>query len=131
MWNLLTFSFAIFFSGILRSACSPEKSEPWDTGQLMPPKELASVINDTEAAKPLIVCIGQGALIKGSLDVGQTREEQNLEKLRTLQSDNAKDEEIVLYCGCCPFVKCPNIRPALSLLIEMGVTTARKSRPLT
>src|SRR3546814_17360023 len=118
MWNLLTFSFAIFFSGILLSACSPEKSEPWDPGQLMPPKELASVINDTEEAKPLIVCIGPGALIKGSLDVGQTEEETNLEKLRTLVSDTANEEEIVLYYGYCPFDNVPNIRPAFYLTNE-------------
>jgi hypothetical protein len=31
-----------------------------------------------------------------------------------------KDANIVIYCGCCPFVKCPNIRPAFTLLNKMG-----------
>ena len=27
---------------------------------------------------------------------------------------------IVLYCGCCPWVDCPNVRPALQLAQDLG-----------
>ena len=74
------------------------------------------------AEKPLIVCIGPGALIKGSVDVGETRDPENQEKLRELLSGEPRDREIVLYCGCCPFKDCPNIRPAFSLLNSMEFT---------
>lgn len=107
---------------MLLTACSSAGSEPWNAAQLMPPGELAAMIGDPDAAEPMIVCIGPGALIKGSVDVGQTGEEQNLEKLRQLLSRESRDKEIVIYCGCCPFEKCPNIRPAFSLLNEMGFT---------
>jgi hypothetical protein len=33
-----------------------------------------------------------------------------------------RDREIVIYCGCCPWEKCPNIRPAFAALQEMGFT---------
>jgi hypothetical protein len=36
-----------------------------------------------------------------------------------------KDADIVLYCGCCPMVKCPNIRPAYRALREMGFQHVR------
>jgi len=30
-----------------------------------------------------------------------------------------RDANVVVYCGCCPFAVCPNIRPAFALLNEM------------
>jgi hypothetical protein len=29
---------------------------------------------------------------------------------------------VVIYCGCCPLDKCPNVRPAFTLLKTMGFT---------
>jgi hypothetical protein len=31
-----------------------------------------------------------------------------------------KDASIVVYCGCCPYRSCPNVRPAFNLLNSMG-----------
>lgn len=106
-------------------ACSGAQEEPWEPRQLMPPADLAALINEPGAESPLIICIGPGALIPGSEDVGQTGEEANLEKLRALVKDQDRDHQVVLYCGCCPFERCPNIRPAFSLLNEMGFTEHR------
>jgi len=36
-----------------------------------------------------------------------------------------KDADLVIYCGCCPMVKCPNIRPAYAALKQMGFTHVR------
>lgn len=102
--------------------CTKKQAEPWTSSQLMPPERLASIIEDPGDIDPLIICIGPGALIKGSVDVGQTRDKESMEKLRTLLSGEAKDRDIVIYCGCCPFKDCPNIRPAFSLLNEMKFT---------
>ncbi|QEC52914.1 hypothetical protein EDD80_105120 [Anseongella ginsenosidimutans] len=121
LFNILTTLFLI----ALFASCSAKKSEPWNQEQLMPPEELAGIIKDSAAAKPLVVCIGPGALIKGSVDVGQTGEEPNLEKLRGLLAEEDRDKAIVLYCGCCPFEKCPNIRPAFTLLNDMKFTNHR------
>jgi hypothetical protein len=35
------------------------------------------------------------------------------------------DKELFIYCGCCPFIKCPNIRPAYSALHEMGFSKVK------
>jgi hypothetical protein len=32
---------------------------------------------------------------------------------------------VVIYCGCCPFAKCPNVRPAFSTLLGMGFKNPR------
>jgi len=43
--------------------------EPWATSQLMPPAELAKVINEKNARQPIVFSIGPGAVIKGSIDI--------------------------------------------------------------
>lgn len=105
-----------------------QDSEPWSEAQLMAPAELAALLEGASAGDedvPRIICIGPGALIPGSEDVGQTTHEANLEKLERLLSDEDRDRPVVLYCGCCPFERCPNIRPAFSLLNEMDFTGHR------
>lgn len=105
-----------------------QDSEPWSEAQLMAPAELAALLEGASAGGEdvsRIICIGPGALIPGSEDVGQTTHEANLEKLERLLSDEDRDRPVVLYCGCCPFERCPNIRPAFSLLNEMDFTGHR------
>lgn len=36
-----------------------------------------------------------------------------------------KNADLVIYCGCCPMVRCPNVRPAYHVLKEMGFTHVR------
>ena len=119
--------YLLLFSLILLSAGlrAQEKAEPWTASQLMPTSELAALINDPAAKKPLIINIGPQAVIKGSVDVGPGKEKENIKKLEKMLSKEDKNREVVLYCGCCPFDKCPNIRPAFSLIKEKGFAKAK------
>ena len=36
-----------------------------------------------------------------------------------------KDRSIVLYCGCCPWNHCPNMRPAFKTMKQLGFTNVR------
>lgn len=101
---------------------SQRSDEPWKKGQLMDPAELAAIINDSQAKKPLIYSVGPGADIKGSIEMGPAQEKENLDKLRIALSKLDRNSEIVLLCGCCPFEHCPNIRPSFALLNEMKFT---------
>ncbi len=98
--------------------------EPWTDSQLMAPSDLAAVINNAVTKKPVIISVGPGALIKGSLDMGPVHEKENLDKLKKRLSQLPQDANIVIYCGCCPFEHCPNIRPAFILLNEMKFSNA-------
>lgn len=99
-----------------------QQTEPWSPDQLMEPADLAATINDPQSPQPLIISVGPGAVIKGSRDNGPASEKANLKKLENELRTVPKDANIVIYCGCCPFVKCPNIRPAFTLLNKMGFT---------
>lgn len=96
--------------------------EPWTEQQLMAPADLARIINDPQAQKPIVFSIGPGATIKNSVDIGPVKEKENLRKLKLELSKLSKDADIVICCGCCPFKDCPNIRPAFSLLNKMKFT---------
>lgn len=115
----------IFFLLILAAvACAStvQSGEPWTEKQLMNPADLAKMLNDPAAELPLIYSIGPSGGIKNSIEIGPGKDKENIEKLRAELSKLPKDKNIVLYCGCCPFDPCPNIRPAFSLLNEMKFT---------
>lgn len=118
--------FKAFFSTVLIMAVSvagfaQTNADPWKHNQLMPPAELAKIINEGKE-QPLIFSIGQDALIKGAIDIGPASKNSNLKKLKQRVSNLPKDANIIIYCGCCPFGPCPNIRPAFNLLKEMKFT---------
>jgi thiosulfate/3-mercaptopyruvate sulfurtransferase len=99
--------------------------EPWTVKQLMQPADLANLINSSSPDKPVIFSVGEAAVIKGSVDIGPVREQANLEKFRMALEKLPRSSNIVIYCGCCPFVHCPNVRPAFMLLNEMKFTNQK------
>ncbi|MBD2703501.1 rhodanese-like domain-containing protein [Spirosoma sp. BT702] len=96
------------------------RAEPWSPEQLLDPADLAAAIAGPKAEQPLIISIGPAASIKSSVGVGPAGEAENLAKLEKLLSKESKDRQIVIYCGCCPFKNCPNVRPAFTKLNELG-----------
>lgn len=104
--------------------------EPWTPAQLMEPAQLAKILSDPAAGKPYVLDIGtpsmaRGGRIANSIVIGPGSETQNLEKLRATVSTYPKDADVIIYCGCCPFRDCPNIRPAFRVLQEMKLTRAK------
>ena len=120
-----------FFLGLaiaivtISSFIRTSNQEPWTEKQLLDPAELAKTITDGKAKQPIIFSVGPGALIKNSIDIGPVKEKENLEKLKQQLAKLPKDAQVVIYCGCCPFEHCPNIRPAFNLLNEMKFTNQK------
>ena len=102
-----------------------QNNETWTDKQLMEPADLAKVLNDTKNVKPIVYAIGFAGGIKGSIEMGPAREKDNLDKLKAALTKLPKDADVVIYCGCCPFKNCPNVRPAFALLNEMKFTHPR------
>lgn len=117
------FSVALLVASIaLATAFHPKETDPWKPEQLLAPSELAATINNPNAIQPIILNIGPAGHIKNSIKIGATREKENLDAMKKLLAKEPKHRVIVLYCGCCPFQNCPNIRPAFSLLNDMKFT---------
>jgi hypothetical protein len=93
----------------------------WTSEQLMEPSELSSAMKSTKNV-PLIFSVGPGATIPGSKDIGMVKETENLQKFKDQLKSLSKATAIVIYCGCCPFERCPNVRPAIQVLKDMNFT---------
>ncbi|HWF09085.1 MAG TPA: rhodanese-like domain-containing protein [Bryobacteraceae bacterium] len=109
----------LLFAAILPGAivCG---SEPWaDSDQLQPAQVARDLTN------PLIIHVGFPVLyrsthITGSIYAGPGSKDEGLAELKRAVAGQPRNREIILYCGCCPWDKCPNIRPAFAELHKMG-----------
>jgi thiosulfate/3-mercaptopyruvate sulfurtransferase len=57
-----------------------------------------------------------------SLDNADAVIEGGLLALQKWAESVPRNKAVVLYCGCCPWDKCPNIRPAYDTLKKMGLS---------
>ena len=113
---LLVVAAVISFQG-----CNGQQPENWTKEQLTGPAVLAQQIKSGSDI-PIIYCVGPGVVIPGSIDIGATHEAVNLQKFRDSLKNVPRSANLVIYCGCCPFAHCPNVRPAIDVLKEMKFT---------
>lgn len=105
-------------------------AEPWTPADVLEPEQLVKRLSDPKATQPEILYVGPPALYKGSHIpraklIGLTSRPEGLSSLAEAVKGTAKDREIIIYCGCCPWDVCPNIRPAFTALRERGFTRVR------
>lgn len=99
--------------------------KPWTNSELIEPSALAADLKTNSTTTPLIYNIGAVENIKGARHIGPAGNAENLEKLRNTVKDLPKNTAIVIYCGCCPFSKCPNVSPAYSELKKLGFSNIK------
>lgn len=113
------FLLLLFLCPLFSLVSTAQEQEPWTPEELISTKTLADKINQEDNTLK-IFSIGFDNIIKGSVDIGPGGEEENLNKLKESLKDIPKTETVIIYCGCCPFAQCPNIRPAFQLLKDLG-----------
>lgn len=94
----------------------------WTNDQLIEPADLISIIKSASPVTPLIFNTGAVEDIKGAKHIGPVSNAENMEKFKLELASLPLDKLVIIYCGCCPFAKCPNIRPAFLQLKKMGFT---------
>lgn len=114
--------FFILILSLLQAAAQAPVN--WTKEQLLAPQELATLLSSGKK-RPVIISVGPGANIPHSLHIGMTNDDGNLAKLKMEVSTLSREASVVLYCGCCPFEHCPNVRPAITVLKEAGFTNYR------
>lgn len=119
----------LVFSQALVSQSAPD---PWKAAELLEPSALAQTLQ-SKGKPPVVISVAFPVLynnehIPNAIFAGPGSQAQGIDALKTAVAKLPKDSEIVLYCGCCPMEKCPNIRPSYSALKEMGFTKIRVLR---
>jgi thiosulfate/3-mercaptopyruvate sulfurtransferase len=82
-------------------------------------------VQSPKGFRPLIFQVGyrvlyQQAHIPHSEYIGPASQPEGIQHLRQRVQDLPRTQYIVLYCGCCPWSKCPNAGPAYNELRDMG-----------
>lgn len=118
-----------FLLAAVAALCLSEGAgDPWSKAVLMAPAQLVPEIQS--ANPPVIISVAFPVLYRGrhilhAIAAGPGSKPEGLDALKQAVMKLPKDADIVIYCGCCPMAKCPNIRPAYSVLMQMGFTHIR------
>ena len=121
---------AVVLAAVMAAAQSggkpPSVSElPPGSSELIQPEDLVKALQSGK--KPTLLYVGPRFLysqahIPGAEFIGSVADTEFMDKLRKRVTTLPRNSMIVLYCGCCPWEHCPNIRPAHRELQKMGFT---------
>lgn len=94
-------------------------------GDSVEPQEIARLLSASNQPRPSIIYVGfpslyNGAHVTGAILAGPASKPNGIDQLRQVVKDMPRSHPIVIYCGCCPFDKCPNIHPAYKALQDLG-----------
>lgn len=124
--------FALMMICIVASTAGAQasKASRIPAADLLQPAELAQILQSTTGVKPLVLQVGSRVLyaqahIPGSEYVGAGSQPAGLQALRERVSKLDKSTFVVLYCGCCPWERCPNIAAAYDQLRSLGFTNLK------
>lgn len=100
------------------------------TSRLINPDALVKVLQSSEGEKPLMIQVGSHVLyseahIPGSEYIGPASRVEGLQELRKRVESLPRNKFIVIYCGCCPWNHCPNVKPADDALHALGFTNVK------
>lgn len=95
---------------------------------LLQPAELAAMLKDGDP--PMVLQVGFKVLfdqahIPGAQYAGPGNKEDGLANLKTRVNSLPRDRPLVIYCGCCPWSRCPNIGAAYDRLHATGFTNVK------
>lgn len=97
---------------------------------LIQAEDLVKALRAAGKDKPLIIQVGSRVLyeqahIPGSEYVGPASTADGIGRLRERMKSVSHQRAIVIYCGCCPWEHCPNVRPAFDTLKSLGFTNLK------
>src|SRR5262245_18019779 len=116
------------FSDLTLLRAAPD--DPWTRKQTVEPAEFVKELELEKDPYPTVIYVGvktlyEGAHIPGAVFYGPGSTDEGLAELKRFAATLAKNSDVVLYCGCCPLEKCPNLRPAFAALKDIGFARLR------
>jgi rhodanese-related sulfurtransferase len=107
-----------------------DQTQPWTASDLMPAAQLNTHLSEVKAGKIVLIQVGFLMMYKlghipGSQYAGAASNAEGLAALKKLVAKLPRHQQMVIYCGCCPWDDCPNIHPAYRALKEMGFSNLK------
>jgi hypothetical protein len=105
----------------------PTAPSPIPAPDLINTQDLAKTLQSPKGERPLLIYVGfrfpyTQAHIPGSEYFGPAANKAVVQQLRKHVEGLARNRFIVIYCGCCPWSHCPNVKPAYEALRDLGFT---------
>jgi thiosulfate/3-mercaptopyruvate sulfurtransferase len=113
------------------AATQEKATDPWPSSQVLQSADFVRELAGAKGANsPTIVYVGFRTLFEGghvpdASFHGTASKEEGLAELKKWMATLPRSANLVIYCGRCPFDRCPNIRPAYKALNELGFTHVR------
>lgn len=97
---------------------------------LIQPEALVQALKSSEREKPLVLQVGSRVMfaqahIPAAEYAGPGSQGSGIQSLENTVASLPKTRYIVLYCGCCPWNKCPNVGPAYKRLRDLGFSNVK------
>jgi thiosulfate/3-mercaptopyruvate sulfurtransferase len=128
---------ALFLAPLWRAAAEQEKpanqeksADPWSSTETLQPADFAQELREKSSSPATIVYVGfrtlfEGGHIPGAVFHGAASTDKGIAELKAYLRDVPRSTRLVIYCGCCPFDHCPNIRPAYQAVHDLGFEHVR------
>lgn len=112
------------------AAATPGSTLTIPMAQIIQAEAVRRLMAPSSSKKPLLLQVGSHLLyaqahIPGSEYAGQGSQSEGIQQLQKRVSAIPRKEPIILYCGCCPWGRCPNLGPAFAKLRDMGFTNVK------
>jgi hypothetical protein len=130
-------AFVIFLASIcahaqfsVPGAAQPGSAFSIPQAQVIQLEALIQMMHKAGPVKPLVLQVGSHLMfaeahIPGSEYAGPGSRPEGLQMLQQRVDALSRKTTIVLYCGCCPWGRCPNVEPAFAKLQQMGFTDVK------
>lgn len=106
-------------------------ADPWTASETVTPADLVKELSNPDPAKrPVVACVAfkflyDGGHVPGASYHGPGMKNEGIADLKAWARTLPKSSNVVLYCGCCPLQRCPNLRPAFAALHDEGFARLR------
>lgn len=95
------------------------------TNAQISPQALVRILQSNQRSRLLILNVGPRILyaqahITGAEFIGPASDPRGIARLHDRVKSVAKTKQIIIYCGCCPWDRCPNVHPAFAELKKLG-----------
>jgi thiosulfate/3-mercaptopyruvate sulfurtransferase len=108
----ILFFLILSLNGFSQNAFKPD--------QLIQPDVLAKKIAEPDAKRPIILNVGAEENIKSAIEIGPLSSPSKQDAFKKAMAKIDKNEEIIIYCGCCKLKDCEKIQIALNYVKSKG-----------
>jgi len=124
MKNQLKLVACAFVCALLLTSLAFSQASAIPASRLITPEDLVKILKSPHE-KPVIIQVGSRVLFQeahtpGSEYLGPAASDAGIIQLKRRLESVPRGREIVIYCGCCPWGHCPNVKPADDALQAMG-----------